>query len=187
MRAKTGCIEGDKDRLRKSPLYVDAGRRWPAAMEGAGRVAAAVDKRRPDNGKMMIITPWLTFFFCQNKILVLNNALLVLRGLKCMPVEQRADLLEYVLEEYTVASGQLFEDHNAVYLLRRILSDMLKHASLPPTYILIHALDECRSGLSELLRIITDARPGRHSTAKSPVTIRGSVCRAQVAVAGGCA
>jgi hypothetical protein len=118
--------------------------------------------------------PLLAFFFCQNTIPVLNNAVSVLRGLTYMLAVQRADLLQYVLKEYTVVGGQLFEGHNAVYSLRRILSDMLKDVSLPPTYLLIDALDECTSGLSELLQIITDASLGRESRVKWLVTSRNT-------------
>jgi hypothetical protein len=114
-------------------------------------------------------TPLLPFFFCQNTIPVLNNAVSVLRGLIYMLAVQRADLLQYVLKEYTIAGKQLFEGHNAVYSLRRRLLDML---SLPPTYLLVDALDECTTGLAELLRVITDASLGRRSRVKWLVTSR---------------
>ena len=55
---------------------------------------------------------------------------------------------------------QLFKGPNAVYALRKILSDVLKDTSLLPTYLLMHAFDECMSGLSNLLHVVTDTSLG---------------------------
>jgi hypothetical protein len=117
-------------------------------------------------------TPLVSFFFCQSTIPALNNAVSVLRGLVYMLVKQRSSLLQYVQEKYKTAGKQLFEGHNAIYAMGKILSDMLNDASLPPTYLLVDALDECDSGRSELLRIITDASVGRRSRVKWLVTSR---------------
>jgi hypothetical protein len=108
-------------------------------------------------------TPLVSFFFCQNTVPALKNAVLVLRGLIYMLVRQRDSLLRYVHEEYKTAGKQLFNGHSAIYSLRSILSSILNDASLPRTYLLVDALDECTSGLSELLRIITDASLTRRS------------------------
>jgi len=117
-------------------------------------------------------TPLLSFFFCQNTVPTLNNAVSVLRGLIYTLAKKRPDLLRYVLEEYTIAGKQLFEGHNAIYAMGGILSDMLNDASLPPTYLLVDALDECDSGRSELLRIIIDTSLARRSRVKWLVTSR---------------
>jgi len=85
---------------------------------------------------------------------------------------QRGNLLQHIQERYKTVGKQLFEGPNAVYALRVILSDMLNDASLPPTYMLVDALDECTSGLSELLHVITDASFGRGSRVKWLVTSR---------------
>jgi len=117
-------------------------------------------------------TPLVSFFFCQSTIPALNNSVSVLRGLIYMLVEQRDGLLQYVQEKYKAAGKQLFDGHNAVYSLRSILSNILNDASLPPTYLLVDALDECTSGLSDLLRTITDASIRRRSRVKWLVTSR---------------
>jgi hypothetical protein len=117
-------------------------------------------------------TPLVSFFFCQSTIPALNNAVSVLRGLVYMLVKQRSSLLRYVQEKSKTAGKQLFGGHNAIYAMGGILSDMLNDASLPPTYLLVDALDECDSGRSELLRIITDASVGRRSRVKWLVTSR---------------
>jgi hypothetical protein len=71
-----------------------------------------------------------------------------------------------VQKRYETVSRLLFEGPNAVHMLREILSDILNGPSLPPTYLLIDALDECTSGLSELLYIITDASLRQHGKVK---------------------
>jgi hypothetical protein len=77
-----------------------------------------------------------------------------------------------VQKGYAVADKHLTQGHNAVYSLRSILSDMLNDASLPPTYLLIDALDKCTSGLFELLHVITDASLGQQERVKWLVTSR---------------
>jgi hypothetical protein len=53
-----------------------------------------------------------------------------------------------------------------------MLLDMFNDASVPPTYLLVDALNECTFGLSELLHVITDASLGRRSRVKWVVTSR---------------
>jgi hypothetical protein len=114
----------------------------------------------------------LTYFFCQSTRPELNTSASVLRGLMYLLVAQRPQLVQHVQEKYKAAGKQLFNGYNGIYSLRSILSDMLNDASLPPTYLLVDALDECTSGLSELLRIIADASLGRRSRVKWLVTSR---------------
>jgi hypothetical protein len=114
----------------------------------------------------------LSFFFCQNTVPTLNNAGSVLRGLIYMLVMQKRELVAHVQKRYEIPGKQLFEGPNAAYALGEILSDMLNDAALPPTYLLVDALDECTSGLSDLLHVITDASIGRQSKVKWLVTSR---------------
>jgi hypothetical protein len=114
----------------------------------------------------------LAYFFCQSTRPELNNAGSVLRGLLYLLITQRQDLIQYVQQRYEAVGKQLFEGPNAFYALREILSDMLNNASLPPTYLLVDALDECTSGLSDLLHVITDESLGRRSRVKWLVTSR---------------
>jgi hypothetical protein len=135
--------------------------------ESLSYVAVPKKRRRIDNPQ-----PLLSFFFCQSTQPGLNNALSVLRGLVYMLVTQSGDLLRYVQQRYKTAGKQLFEGPNAIYAMGGILSDVLNDASLPPTYLLVDALDECTSGLSELLGIITDTSLTRRSRVKWLVTSR---------------
>ncbi|KAF2247479.1 hypothetical protein BU26DRAFT_597405 [Trematosphaeria pertusa] len=61
---------------------------------------------------------------------------------------------------------------SAIYALREILSDILNGDSLQLTYLLVDALDECASGLSDLLHIITDHNLAWRSRVKWLVTSR---------------
>jgi hypothetical protein len=114
----------------------------------------------------------LTYFFCQSTRPELNNAGSVLRGLLYLLIAQRQDLMRHVQKRYETVGKQLFEGPNAIYALREMLSDMLNDESLPLTYLLVDALDECTSGLSELLHVITDSSLGRWSRVKWVATSR---------------
>ncbi|KAF3029132.1 hypothetical protein E8E12_000037, partial [Didymella heteroderae] len=116
--------------------------------------------------------PLLAYFFCQSTRPELNNAVSVLRGLVYLIIVQKEDLARHVQKRYESVGRLLFEGPNAAYALREILADMLNDSSLPPTYLLVDALDECTSGLSELLHIITDTSLGRHGKVKWLVTSR---------------
>jgi hypothetical protein len=59
---------------------------------------------------------------------------------------------------------------NAVYALKGMLSDILNNTSPPPMYLLIDALNECVSGLSNLLHIMKDDSFARRSRVKWLVT-----------------
>ncbi|RII17397.1 hypothetical protein CUC08_Gglean002491 [Alternaria sp. MG1] len=116
--------------------------------------------------------PLLTYFFCQSTRPELNNAVSVLRGLLYLLITQRKELMRHMQKRYETIGKQLLEGPNAVYALQEILSDVLNDATLPPTYLLVDALDECTSGLSELLHIITDDSLRRRSRVKWLVTSR---------------
>jgi hypothetical protein len=114
----------------------------------------------------------LAYFFCQSTRPELSNAASVLRGLIYLLVDQREGLIRHIQKRHKVAGGKMFEGSNAIYALREILSDILSDSTLPTTYLLIDALDECTSGLSELLHIITDDNLAQKSRVKWLVTSR---------------
>lgn len=114
----------------------------------------------------------LAYFFCQSTRPELNNAASVLRGLIYLLVEQKEDLIQHIQKRYKVTGSKLFEGFNAIYALKKILSDILNDSTLPPTYLLVDALDECTSGLSELLQIITDDSLAQRSKVKWLATSR---------------
>ena len=97
----------------------------------------------------------ISFFFCQAIDVRINNATAVLRGLIYSLVKKQPSLLSHVKSQYDHAGKALFEDINAWNALSRIFTDILKDATLQSTYLIIDALDECTTGLSSLLNLIS--------------------------------
>jgi hypothetical protein len=194
-------IEGDKDRLLRDCyawlLEDDSYQRWKTqdasrllwikgdpgkgkTMMTMGVIAelsrgpmASLSSRTMSKRMKLNFQPCLvTYFFCQSTRPELNNAASVFRGLTYLLIAQREELVRHVQRRYETVGKQLFEGPGAVYSLREILADMLDDASLPPTYLLVDALDECTSDLAALLHVITDGSLGRRSRVKWLVTSR---------------
>ncbi|KAF9881442.1 putative aldo keto reductase protein [Colletotrichum karsti] len=98
-------------------------------------------------------------FFCQAADERLNTATSVLRGLLYALFCQWPLLTESFLGKYENAGKQLFEDANAWNILRGMMMTTTLHESLEGVVLVIDALDECTSGLDQLLRVIT-SQPG---------------------------
>lgn len=96
----------------------------------------------------------ISFFFCQATDVRINNATAVLRGLIYSLVKKQPSLLAHLKSQYDYTGKALFEDINAWNALSRIFTDILKDATLPSTYLIIDALDECTTGLPSLLDLI---------------------------------
>ncbi|OQD86920.1 hypothetical protein PENSOL_c082G12047 [Penicillium solitum] len=122
----------------------------------------------PGKGKTMLLcgiiddlsrsfgdTAHISFFFCQATDVRINNATAVLRGLIYSLVKKQPSLLSHVKSQYDHAGKALFEDINAWNALSRMFTDILKDATLPSTYLIIDALDECTTGLPSFLNLIT--------------------------------
>ena len=114
----------------------------------------------------------LSYFFCQNTDSILNNAISVLRGLIYMLVTERNTLIEPLKNEFERAGPKLFEGSNVFFALQKILLTMLKVPNHGTIYLVVDALDECDSGLSELLNLITYNGFTRPSRVKWLITSR---------------
>lgn len=99
-------------------------------------------------------TAALSFFFCQASDVRTNNATDVVRGLIFLLVDKQPSLLRHVRKEYDQVGKDLFEDLNAWQVLSRIFMAILEDPILEDTYLIIDALDECRTGLHPLLSLI---------------------------------
>ena len=97
----------------------------------------------------------LSYFFCQNTDFRLNNAISVLRGLIYMLVTEHDRLAKPLNDEFKSVGSKLFEGPNVFFDLQRILLAMLKIPNHGTTYLVVDALDECASGLFQLLSLIT--------------------------------
>ncbi|KND91038.1 Vegetative incompatibility protein HET-E-1 [Tolypocladium ophioglossoides CBS 100239] len=83
----------------------------------------------------------MSYFFCQGTDSRVNSSTAVLRG------------LIYLL---------LFEDANAWVALCDIFSNIVQDPSLKSVYIIIDALDECLTGLEQLLNLIVQYAASSH-------------------------
>ncbi|PVH67963.1 WD40 repeat-like protein, partial [Cadophora sp. DSE1049] len=101
----------------------------------------------------------LSYFFCQATDLRINNATAVLRGLIYLLVDQQPALLQHVRKKYDASGKELFVDPNAWFALSEIFTNILQDPSLERTYVIIDALDECVTGLQQLLQFIYEASP----------------------------
>ncbi|PTB49390.1 hypothetical protein M431DRAFT_500173 [Trichoderma harzianum CBS 226.95] len=104
----------------------------------------------------------ISFFFCQATIPTINNHLAVLRGLIWLLVEQQPSLISHIREKYDPIGNELFEGPNAWYSLANIFRSILRDERLTMAYLIIDGLDECTTGLNELLELIKEALPSRN-------------------------
>ncbi|CAK7230690.1 hypothetical protein SBRCBS47491_007671 [Sporothrix bragantina] len=123
---------------------------WIRGDPGKGKtmlLCGIIDELEPSN-------TCLSYFFCQATNEQLNHATAVLRGLIYMLVLQRPALISHIRRKYDDAGKRLFEEINAWQALCKILTDMLADEQAANAVLLVDALDECTSGLPELLQFI---------------------------------
>ncbi|KAH8742961.1 NACHT domain-containing protein [Diaporthe sp. PMI_573] len=106
----------------------------------------------------------ISYFFCQATDKRINSATAVLRGLIFLLINQQPLLIRHIRDKYDQAGRQLFEDINAWVALSAILKDSLQDPGLRITYLVVDALNECITGLDDLVRLIIQT-----STANSRV------------------
>jgi hypothetical protein len=112
----------------------------------------------------------ISFFFCQSTRPELNNATAVLRGLIYLLVAQKEELIHHVRRKYKATGPQMFHGPNAIYGLQAILSDIINDPAISSTVLLVDALDECNTGLPELLDVVNSMH--QNSKVKWLVTSR---------------
>lgn len=96
----------------------------------------------------------LSYFFCQATDSRINSATAVLRGLIYLLANRQRALLKHVQEKYDDAGEKLFVDTNAWFALSEIFTNILQDPGLDSAYLIIDALDECETGLPQLLQFI---------------------------------
>ncbi|KAH6717349.1 hypothetical protein BKA61DRAFT_478141 [Leptodontidium sp. MPI-SDFR-AT-0119] len=101
----------------------------------------------------------LSYFFCQATDLRINSATAVLRGLIYLLADQQPALLQHVRKKYDATGKELFVDTNAWFALSEVFMNILQDPSLERTYVIIDALDECVTGLQQLLQFIDKTLP----------------------------
>ncbi|KAH0551690.1 hypothetical protein GP486_007093 [Trichoglossum hirsutum] len=96
----------------------------------------------------------VSFFFLQSTDLRINNPTAVLRGLIYLLASQQPLLIHHVRKKYDHAGKELFTDSNAWFALSDIFTNILEDLSLKDAYMIIDALDECKTDLPQLLDFI---------------------------------
>jgi hypothetical protein len=95
----------------------------------------------------------IAYFLCQATDPKLNNATSTLRSLIYMLIQQQPHLISYLQKRYDT-DPKLFENANTFYSLSVVFENILQNSTQAKTYLLVDALDECETGLSDLLKLI---------------------------------
>ena len=98
----------------------------------------------------------LSYFFYQNTDSRVNTAVSILRGLIYVLAIENDKITNPLKDESEGAGSKLFEGPNAFFDLQRILIAMLKILDHGTIYLVVDALDECGSELSEHLALIAN-------------------------------
>ncbi|KAF4824800.1 Vegetative incompatibility protein HET-E-1 [Colletotrichum siamense] len=114
----------------------------------------------------------MAYFFCQATDGRLNNPIAVLRGLVYMLLVQKPSLVASIRQKYDHAGKQLFEGVNAWDALSTIFLDLLESPSLKRVYLIIDALDECETNLTQLLRLVVQLSSSSSSSMRLIVSSR---------------
>jgi hypothetical protein len=128
---------------------------WINGPAGTGKTMLMIGIIRELSRQQVVLTPNLSFFFCQGTNTSLNNATAVLRSLIWLLLLQQPDLISYLLQKHKESGADLFKDQNAFYALSEAFQNMLKDPDLSPVYFAVDALDECEQGLADLIKLIS--------------------------------
>lgn len=94
------------------------------------------------------------YFFCEATDSRLNNATAVLRSLLYLLLRKRPSLSRFIRGEHEHAGKRLFEDANGWDVLDGTFTNIVEDGGLGDFILIIDALDECTTGLEQLLDFI---------------------------------
>jgi len=136
--------DGDENRL----LWIkgDPGKGKTMLLMG---IAKGLLTSTPDSGL-------LSYFFCHATDPNYSTATAVLRSLMDQMIAQQRSLISIVRERYDSEGHKLFEGPHAFIALSRIFAKMLQSATVEKIYLVVDALDECETDLSQLLKYIRE-------------------------------
>ncbi|EXL45108.1 hypothetical protein FOCG_13867 [Fusarium oxysporum f. sp. radicis-lycopersici 26381] len=127
------------------------------ALRLLGGVAKMMPCRFKESPLSLTHARHVSFFFCQGTDSRLNHATAVLRGLIYLLLCQVPSLISHIQQRYDHAGRRLFEDTNVFYTLSQVLASMLRDRRAKGCYMIIDALDECKSDLPQLLDFIVQS------------------------------
>ncbi|KAJ4171309.1 hypothetical protein NW754_013078 [Fusarium falciforme] len=100
------------------------------------------------------LTDPLSYFFCQATEKDQSSDTAVMRGLIYMILDHYPSLMSKLRVEYDKKKKKLFEGPNTSLLLDKVLTEMLQDPILKDAIFIIDALDECKTGRSNLVKLI---------------------------------
>ncbi|KAI8653377.1 NACHT domain-containing protein [Fusarium keratoplasticum] len=161
----------DKERIqaiRGSPLW--GSYHWILEHPGYDKFTNDASSRAlwikgdPGKGKTMLIcgiidhldrsTDPLSYFFCQATEKDQSSDTAVMRGLIYMILDHYPSLMSKLRVEYDKKKKKLFEGPNTNLLLEKVLTEILQDPILQDAIFIIDALDECKTGRSNLVKLI---------------------------------
>lgn len=165
-KGKTMLLCGIVDELLKTSQGIDA----------QGHQLSGMVHRLSRRFKKLSLSPALPempcFFFCQATNNRLNHSTAVLRGLVYLLLLQQPSLIRHIQQRYDHAGRRLYEGPESFYTLSQALSSMLQDRRAKGCYMVIDALDECETGLSQLLDFVVHNASSTSSDIKWIVSSR---------------
>ncbi|KAI0388002.1 WD40-repeat-containing domain protein [Hypomontagnella monticulosa] len=128
---------------------------WIKGHAGMGKTMLLIGIISELERQLSLLTPKLSYFFCQGTNMNLNNATATLRSLIWLLLFQQPYLIEHIQADYEHQGRALFENQDAFHALEATFESMLKDPRLSPVYFIVDALDECDQGLAPLLSLIS--------------------------------
>ncbi|CAI7665252.1 unnamed protein product [Penicillium glandicola] len=103
-------------------------------------------------GEMM-----LSYFFCKGTDSSVNSAISVLRGLVWMILRQKTSLIADFREQLQGYDLNALRESSTFPAIKEAFLSMLRHPDLGRVYLVVDALDECKSDLDQLLELIRES------------------------------
>ncbi|OAQ74440.1 Vegetative incompatibility protein HET-E-1 [Purpureocillium lilacinum] len=130
---------------------------WVKGPAGTGKTMLMIGIIRELSRQSAVLTPALSFFFCQGTNTSLNTATAVIRSLIWLLLIQQPKLSSHLLSKYEQRGADLFTDQNAFFALSEAFRNMLQDRHLSPVYLAVDALDECETDLPRLIELISSS------------------------------
>jgi GTPase SAR1 family protein len=113
--------------------------------------------RRRTRSKPILVS----YFFFQRNDVERNNVLAGLKGLIFRLINQSKDLFPKVnllrhVPKYDDIGSSFFDGPTGLFVLRKILRNILQDEAISKVYLLLDALDNCSIGMAQLLDLIQD-------------------------------
>ena len=115
----------------------------------------------------------ITYFFCRNADVMLNDIAAIVKGLIFRLVSQRVELKECLRRRWDTEKQRFNEDMTPWRTLWHIFLEMLEQCKCKRLYIVVDALDECQDeGMAEFLKLMVRTGLGHPSKVKWLLTSR---------------